>query len=239
MLTHATNSGKSWKDSPTNKPQGVALETRKIAWILLKYMLKKMKKDKQNQHGGGYHQESMPKVAYEMTSKAKASVNADAEFITNMENIRNGSKYHANQVGTGSELVSDMSKSTAKVWVVRYVDYTSKYGLGFLLNTGSAGVYFNDSTKIVLSADGTIFQYIERKNEILQAPAVAQVSISHRLTLCQPTRKSYRRKSPCFATSVTIWWINKEPMGRIQRRRWIGCCCIKQQCCVEFTDFAT
>jgi polo-like kinase 1 len=49
------------------------------------------------------------------------------------------------------------------VWVVRYVDYTSKYGLGFLFNTGSAGVYFNDSTKIVLSADGTVFQYTERR----------------------------------------------------------------------------
>lgn len=51
----------------------------------------------------------------------------------------------------------------AKVWVVRYVDYTSKYGLGFLFNTGSAGVYFNDSTKIVLSADGKVFQYTERR----------------------------------------------------------------------------
>ena len=51
----------------------------------------------------------------------------------------------------------------AQVWVVRYVDYTSKYGLGFLLNTGSAGVYFNDSTKIVLSADGSMFLYVERR----------------------------------------------------------------------------
>lgn len=59
----------------------------------------------------------------------------------------------------------DMHSLIAKVWVVRYVDYTSKYGLGFLLNTGSAGVYFNDSTKIVLSADGTVFQYIERKRK--------------------------------------------------------------------------
>lgn len=53
----------------------------------------------------------------------------------------------------------------AKVWVTRYVDYTSKYGLGFLFNTGSAGVYFNDSTKIVLSPDGQVFQYIERKRK--------------------------------------------------------------------------
>lgn len=48
-------------------------------------------------------------------------------------------------------------------WVTRYVDYTSKYGLGFLLNDGSSGVYFNDSTKTALEAHGTTFQYIERK----------------------------------------------------------------------------
>lgn len=48
-------------------------------------------------------------------------------------------------------------------WVTRYVDYTSKYGLGFLLNDGSSGVYFNDSTKTVLEADGETFQYIERR----------------------------------------------------------------------------
>jgi hypothetical protein len=53
----------------------------------------------------------------------------------------------------------------ANIWVVRYVDYSSKYGLGFLLNTGSAGVYFNDSTKIVLSPDGIVFQYIVRRRK--------------------------------------------------------------------------
>ena len=53
--------------------------------------------------------------------------------------------------------------TSAKKWVTRYVDYTSKYGLGFLLNDGSAGVYFNDSTKIVLAPEGETFDYIERK----------------------------------------------------------------------------
>lgn len=48
-------------------------------------------------------------------------------------------------------------------WVTRYVDYTSKYGLGFLLNDGSSGVYFNDSTKAVHPAVGDSFAYIERK----------------------------------------------------------------------------
>mmetsp|Transcript_4732 Transcript_4732/g.10265 ORF Transcript_4732/g.10265 Transcript_4732/m.10265 type:complete len:876 (-) Transcript_4732:168-2795(-) len=48
-------------------------------------------------------------------------------------------------------------------WVTRYVDYTSKYGLGFLLNDGSAGVYFNDSTKSVLAKEGETFLYVERR----------------------------------------------------------------------------
>mmetsp|Transcript_41280 Transcript_41280/g.71522 ORF Transcript_41280/g.71522 Transcript_41280/m.71522 type:complete len:220 (-) Transcript_41280:109-768(-) len=56
----------------------------------------------------------------------------------------------------------DVNASNSEVWVARYVHYTSKYGLGFLFNTGSAGVYFNDSTKIVLSADGKVFQYTEK-----------------------------------------------------------------------------
>jgi POLO box duplicated region len=48
------------------------------------------------------------------------------------------------------------------VWVTKWVDYSSKYGLGYLLLNGGTGVYFNDSTKIILSPCGTYFDYIER-----------------------------------------------------------------------------
>ena len=44
-----------------------------------------------------------------------------------------------------------------KLWVVRYVDYTSKYGLGYLLNSGAAGVYFNDSTKMCGDLDNFVY----------------------------------------------------------------------------------
>lgn len=50
-----------------------------------------------------------------------------------------------------------------RTWVSRYVDYTTKYGLGFLFNDKCSGVYFNDSTKIVLDSKGEVFQYIERR----------------------------------------------------------------------------
>ena len=39
----------------------------------------------------------------------------------------------------------------------------SKYGLGYLLSNGSAGVFFNDSSKIALDKSGNTFEYMERK----------------------------------------------------------------------------
>jgi polo-like kinase 1 len=35
--------------------------------------------------------------------------------------------------------------------VKKWVDYSSKYGLGYLLNNGAAGVCFNDSTNILIN----------------------------------------------------------------------------------------
>ncbi len=39
---------------------------------------------------------------------------------------------------------------SAAVWVKKWVDYSSKYGLGYLMSNGCFGVFFNDSSKIVL-----------------------------------------------------------------------------------------
>ncbi len=50
------------------------------------------------------------------------------------------------------------------VWVKKWVDYSSKYGLGYLLSNQSTGVFFNDSTKILISPDGHTFNYYERKS---------------------------------------------------------------------------
>jgi polo-like kinase 1 len=49
------------------------------------------------------------------------------------------------------------------VWVTKWVDYSTKYGLGYLLSDQSAGVFFNDSTKIVVEQKGNCFYYYERK----------------------------------------------------------------------------
>ena len=48
-------------------------------------------------------------------------------------------------------------------WVKKWVDYSSKYGLGYLLSNGFSGVFFNDSSKIILNPTTSQFNYIERR----------------------------------------------------------------------------
>ena len=50
--------------------------------------------------------------------------------------------------------------------MTKWIDYSAKYGLGYLLSDMSAGVFFNDSTKIVAESSGNQFFYYERKQGI-------------------------------------------------------------------------
>ena len=50
-------------------------------------------------------------------------------------------------------LALDTDLPDAKVFIVSWVDYCNKYGMGYALTDGSVGVHFNDSTSIVLSPD--------------------------------------------------------------------------------------
>jgi hypothetical protein len=54
------------------------------------------------------------------------------------------------------------------IWVRKWVDYSSKYGVGYILSNGCTGVYFNDSTKMILAADRSEFHYIERRRSTTQ-----------------------------------------------------------------------
>jgi len=48
---------------------------------------------------------------------------------------------------------------------VKFVDFSSKYGLGYMLSNGSYGVLFNDSTKIILHPNQFHFDYVERSKQ--------------------------------------------------------------------------
>jgi len=73
-----------------------------------------------------------------------------------MMQMKNGSKVQS------SGAVSKNLKEN-EVWVRKWVDYSSKYGLGYYLSNDATGVFFNDSTKIVLDPNNYHFDYVERR----------------------------------------------------------------------------
>lgn len=48
------------------------------------------------------------------------------------------------------------------MYVKKFVDMSDKYGIGYALTNNSCGVYFNDTTKIILSPDMNTIDYICR-----------------------------------------------------------------------------
>jgi polo-like kinase 1 len=49
-------------------------------------------------------------------------------------------------------------------YVTHWVDYSSKYGLGYFLYSTCTGVVFNDQSKLILDAQGHIVHYMEPLN---------------------------------------------------------------------------
>jgi polo-like kinase 1 len=84
----------------------------------------------------------------------------------------------SNFASTGA-LSTSKSKPTGRneIWVKKWVDYSSKYGLGYLLSNGATGVFFNDSTKIILDIKTGKFDYMERRTSDKQ-----DIVSSHTLT---------------------------------------------------------
>src|ERR1700758_2291177 len=48
---------------------------------------------------------------------------------------------------------SHISIPDERVFIVSWVDYCNKYGMGYALTDGSVGVHFNDSTSLILRPD--------------------------------------------------------------------------------------
>jgi polo-like kinase 1 len=62
--------------------------------------------------------------------------------------------------------------------IERFVDFSSKYGLGYKLTNGSYGVLFNDSTKLITHPNLFHFDYIERSKTKNKETATSEL-VSH------------------------------------------------------------
>ena len=68
------------------------------------------------------------------------------------------------QLPIKSILSQKLNRRGPTVWVKRWVDYSSKYGLGYTLSNGACGVYFNDNSKILRDASTKYVTYVERNS---------------------------------------------------------------------------
>jgi len=89
----------------------------------------------------------------------------DMKSSQGLKGAPSSSNFGAPGVVSGSMNTMGKTKSSGKseVWVKKWVDYSSKYGLGYLLSNGLTGVFFNDSTKIILDPKTSTFEYMERR----------------------------------------------------------------------------
>ena len=60
----------------------------------------------------------------------------------------------------------DVNKTEkTNVFVKKWADFSSKYGLGYYLSNGAYGVLFNDTSKLILNSNGKDLVYIENQEE--------------------------------------------------------------------------
>ena len=116
---------------------------------------------------------------------------------------KRGKTSSAGYVSTNGNMNTNLSNTNnnnttnltgADIWVKKWVDYSSKYGLGYLLSNGFTGVFFNDSSKIILNPQGWTFNYIERrqtdKQEIVSTHSLSDYpkDLQKKVTLLQHFR---------------------------------------------------
>ncbi|KAJ3123185.1 Cell cycle serine/threonine-protein kinase cdc5/MSD2 [Nowakowskiella sp. JEL0407] len=71
----------------------------------------------------------------------------------NISAALNGDTEDIRPCGSSADRKSDL-------YVTRWMDHTEKYGLAYQLKDGSFGVYFNDSTSMILSNNNSNFEYL-------------------------------------------------------------------------------
>ena len=97
----------------------------------------------------------------EKNNSNKKNENQNKDNDKNEEN--NSTKELSNIIEKNENEEKKEKLKGAEIYVTKWVDYSSKYGLGYLLNNGYIGVYFNDCSKILFNPKTNDISYVERQ----------------------------------------------------------------------------
>ena len=95
-------------------------------------------------------------------SEEENKINISNDITNNTENHRKNSSRTASNKKIPFYINSTFLSKNER-WITEWIDYSSKYGLGYRLNNGYFGVYFNDNSKMLLNPVDKRFIYVERK----------------------------------------------------------------------------
>jgi len=113
----------------------------------------------------GEKQEGFEHYLNKFKNRKDGALTAKAQNVESMGKLsmRNTLKNENNGANLLQNAKTAPASKPPEVWVKKWVDYSTKYGLGYMLSNNAFGVFFNDSTKIILEPKGDYFDYIERK----------------------------------------------------------------------------
>jgi len=97
-------------------------------------------------------------------NKVSNKINRDEDNEKNEEKINDN--HGIGPEGVARALTASNNSNAinpSEVVVNKWIDYSTKYGLGYVLSNKNVGVLFNDFTKIVINPMGMNFMYIEKK----------------------------------------------------------------------------
>lgn len=100
------------------------------------------------------------------TAKVPQREGVDGEDL--LSGIRSPSRTNRQEDAKLEEVALDSAQ--VPIHAKKWIDYTSKYGLGYVLSDGSIGVFFNDATKIICDTSRKEFEYYEKQRTSDDSP---------------------------------------------------------------------
>jgi len=144
-----------------NKPQNNLLNTDKVGKVQLTEG--DLKLEKQSSKEGNNKMNTMQfNMTGSVTNLKSGTQQMDGKFGQGLQTMPSKGNFGMSGAIDGFSAPPKIANGN-EIRVKKWVDYSSKYGLGYLLSNGQVGVYFNDSTKIIFDTKTKNFNYMDRR----------------------------------------------------------------------------